>query len=161
MLSSHLDLFMVCLYVYSIEHVYWCQVPIWIYSGCVYICTVQNMCIGAEFPFGFIHGVSICVQYRACVLVPSSHLDLFRVCLYVHSTEYVCWCQVRIWIYSECVYMCAVESTCISGQFSFGFIQSVSICVEYSVCVLVPSSHLDLFRVSICVQYRVCVLVPS
>ena len=106
--SSHLDLFGVCLYVYSIGYVYWCRVPIWIYSGCVYMCRVQGMCIGAEFPYGFIQGVSICVQYRVCVLVPSSHMDLFRVCLYVYSIGYVHWCRVHIWIYSLCVYMCTV-----------------------------------------------------
>ena len=90
--SSYLDLFRVCICVYSKRYVHWCRVPIWIYSGCVYMSTVQGMCIGAKFIFGFIQGVSICVEYRVCVLVPSSHLDLFSVCLYVYSRRCVHWC---------------------------------------------------------------------
>ena len=128
--SSHVDLFRVCLYVYSIGYVHWCRVHIWIYSECVYMCAVQGMCIGAKFPFGFIQDVSICVQYRVCALVPSSHLDLFMVCLYVYSIEHVYWCQVPIWMYSGCVYMCTVQSMCVGAKFAFGFIQSVFICVQ-------------------------------
>ena len=167
--SWHLDLFRVCLYVYSKGYVHWCRFHIWIYSECVYMCavqgtcisdkfsfgfiqgvymcTVQGMCIGAEFPSGFIQDVSICVQYRVRALVPSSHLDLFRVCLYVYSTGYVYWCRVHIWIYPRCVYMCIVQGMCIDAEFPYGFIHGLSICAQYRVCVLVPSLHLDLFRV--------------
>ena len=146
MSSSHLDLLRVCLYVYSTGYVYWCRVPIWIYSGCVYMCTVWSMCIDAEFPFGFIQGLCICVQYGVCVLMLSSRLDLFMVCLYLYSIEHVYWGQVPIWIYSGCVYMCTVQGMCISAEFTFGFIQDVPICVQYRVCALVPSSHIYLFR---------------
>ena len=140
------------------------------------MCTVQGMCIGAEFPSGFIQDVSICVQYRVRALVPSSHLDLFRVCLYVYSTGYVYWCRVHIWIYPRCVYMCTVQGMCIDaefsygfiqgvymctvqgmcigGEFTFGFIQSVSICVQYRVCALAPNSYLDLFRVCLYVYSK-------
>ena len=161
MSSSHLDLLRVCLYVYITGYVYWCRVPIWIYSGCVYMCRVQGVCIGAKFVFGFNQGVSICVQYRVCALVLSSYLDLFRVCLYVYSIGSVHWCRVHIWIYSGCVYMCTVQGMCIGVKFIFGYIQGMSICVQDRVCALVPSSHLDLFRVSICVLYGVCVLMLS